>query len=430
MDHRSRVASRSVARRFGWHAAAALAAAGMAIALTPAVASASSGVTGYKIVSGSSTPITPGQSVSATVSCPASKVVVSGGVSAHSPLTFVSSSWPASANSWDVVVTDTGDETYTEHFAPYAVCVDSISVPGIHIAESPSEPAGLLGPIYNPPNVGAAYAFCGSGEVSLGGGVDSSDGDTLLTISQPASGAPTGWLAYVLRTDPAPGTTYFNVYAVCVPGTDLSSYTIGSASYGSYGTFLGLLGSPPGAALTAVPPAVTNTAGAPYCGGGLVAVGGGASNHDWESGGRVSSLYPDSSGKYWLATGTEVDPPGGYNEYFLPGDICITGNMVEPTSLTAAPQLVEFVPFLGVGNQTVRATLTSGGSPVSGQLVSFSVGATPLCSATTNPAGVAQCKISAYGQLLVNRANSYTASFAGSSDYLASTASTPAVTFF
>jgi hypothetical protein len=405
---------------------------------SPGVASAATGVTGYTIAQGPSTAITPGESVSAVATCASGKVVLSGGMSAHSPLTFVSASYPSGASSWAVVATDTGNEAYTEHFTPYAVCVDASSVPGIHQVESPAEPAGLLGPSYNPPNVGAADAFCNTvpNEVVVGGGVSSDDPNTLLTISQPTSGSPAGWQAFVLRTGSAPGTSYFNVFAVCIPSADVSSYTAGSDASGAYGTFLGLLDQPPGnlpppgAALTAVPPAVTNTAGAPYCGDGQLAVGGGAFNHDWETGGRISSVYPDSSGKYWLATSTEVDPPSGYNEYFLPSDICITGSVVEPTTLTAAPQLVLFKPFRGVGLRVVSATLTSGGNPVSGETISFSVGTTSLCSATTGANGTARCTVSATDEFLVLWSNHYTATFGGDSGYLASTVTTPAVTFF
>jgi hypothetical protein len=409
---------RSALGRLGSLATVVAAGAVIVMAASPAIASAATGVTGYTIVQGASTAITPGETVSGSATCPSGKVVVSGGISAHSPLTFVSASWPSSSNAWTVIATDTGIETSAEHFTAYAVCVDQSSVPGIHIAES--------GPPFNVGDVGQAYAFCAAGEVPVGGGEHTSDGATLMTISQPALGPPY-WFASVLYTG-SPAS--FNTYAVCIPSTDVSSYTIGSASYGGYGTFLGLLGSPPGAALTAVPPAVTNTAGAPYCGSGQLAVGGGAFSHDWQNGGRISSIYPDSSGKYWLATATDVAPPEYYNEYFLPGDICITGSMVEPTSLTAAPQLVEFLPFAGIGSQVVQATLTSGGSPVSGVTISFSVGSTPLCTATTGLNGVARCFISPSGQARVNQANSYTATFAGNGDYLASHATTPEVVLF
>jgi hypothetical protein len=99
------------------------------------------------------------------------------------------------------------------------------------------------------------------------------------------------------------------------------------------------------------------------------------------------------------------------------------------TSLMAWPQLVELEPFVGVGSQTVQATLTSGGSPVPGQTVYFTVGATALCHATTNAAGVARCSISVINQALLYLTNHYTASFAATADYTGATATTLVVTF-
>jgi hypothetical protein len=99
------------------------------------------------------------------------------------------------------------------------------------------------------------------------------------------------------------------------------------------------------------------------------------------------------------------------------------------TSLKAAPQLVLFEPFVGIGNQVVQATLTSGGSPLAGQTISFSDGSTHLCSAPTNSKGVARCAISSFDQALVNRNNEYTATFTATTDYTGSTSTVPAVTF-
>jgi hypothetical protein len=99
------------------------------------------------------------------------------------------------------------------------------------------------------------------------------------------------------------------------------------------------------------------------------------------------------------------------------------------TSLTAWPQLVELEPFVGVGSQIVQATLTSGGKPVSGQTVYFTDGSTQLCHANTNSNGVARCAISATNQALLYRTNHYTATFATTTDYNGSTATTLVVTF-
>ncbi len=98
------------------------------------------------------------------------------------------------------------------------------------------------------------------------------------------------------------------------------------------------------------------------------------------------------------------------------------------TSLTAAPQIDTRAPRLSVGLNRVSATLTSAGSPVGpGEQITFTVGSTTLCTATTNTSGVATCTLSLKNELKVLFANSYTASFAGNAGYAASTASTRAV---
>ncbi len=58
------------------------------------------------------------------------------------------------------------------------------------------------------------------------------------------------------------------------------------------------------------------------------------------------------------------------------------------------------------------------------------VGPIHLCNATTNSNGVARCPLSAESELCVLLENRYSASLAGDSDYLASSASTNAVVFF
>jgi hypothetical protein len=104
--------------------------------------------------------------------------------------------------------------------------------------------------------------------------------------------------------------------------------------------------------------------------------------------------------------------------------------MKVPTSLKASPQLVLFEPFLGVGSQVVQATLTSGGSPVSGQTIYFTDGSTQLCHANTNSKGVARCTVSPSAQALLLRTNHYTATFNGGTGYVGSTSTTLVITFF
>ena len=298
---------------------AGIATAAIAAVATAGVASASGGVTGYTIVHGAASAITPGQTVGANVACPSGKVVLSGGVSAHSPLTFIRSSFPLSSRTWAVVVTDTGIETYTEHFTPYAVCVNAASVPGIHQVATARLPVGPA--TYYGPNIAAADAYCSSGEVVVGGGVRSDNKNALLTVSRPTPDTQ-AWEVYVHLTVNPPVTAYYTVFSVCIPSADVSSYAIDTAASGAYGTFLDL--SQPGAAATSVPPGVFNTAASGFCGAGQLAVAGGATNHD-QTNGFISSVVPDASGKYWLATSTDINPPTSYSEYFLPTAVCVAG---------------------------------------------------------------------------------------------------------
>lgn len=98
-----------------------------------------------------------------------------------------------------------------------------------------------------------------------------------------------------------------------------------------------------------------------------------------------------------------------------------------PTTLTAAPQVVFFPPPTGVGLTHLSATLTSDGSPVQGMKITFADGALHLCTAQTNTLGVASCAPSLLGEIVVLLTNEYSASFAGNSQYLSSTASTDAI---
>jgi hypothetical protein len=97
-----------------------------------------------------------------------------------------------------------------------------------------------------------------------------------------------------------------------------------------------------------------------------------------------------------------------------------------PTALVAAPQLV-LLPPGGVGLGNVSATLSSVGQPIAGRRITFTTGGTQLCSATTVANGTASCQVSLLAELAVLLSNQYTATFAGDSQYLASSATTPAI---
>ncbi|MGO9972377.1 MAG: putative Ig domain-containing protein [Solirubrobacteraceae bacterium] len=97
------------------------------------------------------------------------------------------------------------------------------------------------------------------------------------------------------------------------------------------------------------------------------------------------------------------------------------------TTLVAAPQLVIFPPPRRIGLDAVSATLTSNNAPLAGESLTFTVGRTKICTAITNASGVAGCAPSLADEILVLLANRYSVSFAGTSSYPASTASTPAI---
>ncbi|MHB8575667.1 MAG: HYR domain-containing protein [Dehalococcoidia bacterium] len=97
------------------------------------------------------------------------------------------------------------------------------------------------------------------------------------------------------------------------------------------------------------------------------------------------------------------------------------------TSLTAAPQLVVFPPSRAVGLGRVSAILTGGGRRVVGEPITFSVGATKLCTAVTSTNGTATCRLNVFQELEVLIANRYQARFAGNSAFAPSRASTRAL---
>ena len=397
-----------------------------AVLLASASAASAAGVTGYNVVQGSATNIAAGQTVSASISCAGSQVALSGGVSAHSPHTFIQSSYPSSSNSWSVTMTDTGTQTYTEEFTPYVVCVDASSVPGIHIVDNSGN---VVGPnTYYGTNIAAADAYCNSGEVVVGGGVHSADDATLLTITQPTSDER-AWEVFVHLTDSGVVSSTYDVYSVCIPSTDVSSYSIQTANEGDYGTYLAT--DQPGGALIGVGPDTTNTAGSPYCPSGTVAVAGGSTSHD-PLNEFISSVYPaPGDSHYWLATETDTNPPSGYDEYFVPSAICVAQQVAVASTLVAYPQIWLFQPFKSAGFGWVAATLTSGGNPVVGRDVDSSVGTLHVCSAITNAYGLARCAVpNRIEETMIVLGNHYSANFAGDASYLSSSATTPAFRFF
>jgi hypothetical protein len=275
--------------------------------VSPALASAAGGVTGYQVVHGDTTTVMAGQTAAANVTCRSGKVVTSGGVVSHSPLTFINSSYPLNSNTWRVVVTDTGTQTYPESFTPYTVCVDPSSVPGYHQVQTAALPVGPN--TYYGPNLAIGDSYCGAQEVVIGGGVLTHNPSALLTITRPTTDDRAWEVEVHLTNPPASGREYYQVSSVCVPSADLTSYSLDD-NPGGFGTSL-------------TPAMPSNTAGSGFCPAGTLAVAGGATNHDQQNG-FVSSISPDPGGQYWLATDTDINPPS-YGESFDVTAVCVTG---------------------------------------------------------------------------------------------------------
>jgi hypothetical protein len=141
-------------------------------------------------------------------------------------------------------------------------------------------------------------------------------------------------------------------------------------------------------------------------------------------------------------TATTTSPPGSYpitctqgtltaSNYSFPAGNFVPGKltvMAAATSLSAPPisvvnSILSLVP-------TFTATLTSGGTPIPGQSVAFSLSVNPkatVCTGTTNAAGVASCKPSPLTIVSLLLSSSYTASYAGNTTYSPSTTTAPVI---
>jgi hypothetical protein len=135
---------------------------------------------------------------------------------------------------------------------------------------------------------------------------------------------------------------------------------------------------------------------------------------------------------YWVATYNGDTNNSSVSSGAALEPVTITAASKASTSLTVAPQIDLRDWQLGVGLGRVSATLTSAGSPVgAGETITFTVGKTTLCTATTTSTskGVASCNLSLLNELRVLLANSYTATFTATGGYLGQAASTKAIVF-
>jgi hypothetical protein len=92
-----------------------------------------------------------------------------------------------------------------------------------------------------------------------------------------------------------------------------------------------------------------------------------------------------------------------------------------PVTVVAAP--VSIVRSILTVSVTFSATLTSQttGKGISGQVVTFSDGPLATCSGTTNASGVATCTVSVLAVVALLFSPSFSAAYAGGTDYVAST---------
>jgi hypothetical protein len=142
-------------------------------------------------------------------------------------------------------------------------------------------------------------------------------------------------------------------------------------------------------------------------------------------------------------TATASSTPGTYPITCTQGSLSATnysfpaGNFVAGTLTVAKAGTSIALPPLGVVNSILAvvpeltATLTSQatGAPIAGQQVAFKFSASKstACTGTTNTSGVASCRSALLSILTVLASSSYSATYAGNSNYSASTATAPVV---
>jgi Tol biopolymer transport system component len=104
--------------------------------------------------------------------------------------------------------------------------------------------------------------------------------------------------------------------------------------------------------------------------------------------------------------------------------ITVTEAPMIATSLVADPAVVSLsgTPKLRLGTVGARLVRTDTGAGLAGRTIAFSVGAQPLCTATTDATGQAGCTLSHTATIQVLMAHGYDAAFAGDADFLPSSA--------
>ena len=379
--------------------AVAVSFAGSAHSIAPA------GFTGYQVITGSPVAISDGATVSAVIDCPSGKSALSGGISSHNSMMFLDVLAPVSASEWSMTVTQAGTLGYTEHFTPYIICLDSVSVPGLHYNTTANTAAANAQTIKD--------AFCDlNTEYVVGGGFNAGLSGPHGSISYPVDDNRT-WQVGIDNTTGSP--TAFTVYAVCVPQADVSSYSQLSGDFTSFAAYMDQ--AVPGGPSTARTNNGASASG--YCPSGTLASGGGVFDHDQDNDGFIVSSYPSTDFRYWLQTSTDLNPPS-YGEWAAATVICVTASITIDTTTTVSLS----PPSPGLNQSTlITATVTpQSGSGTPTGTVTFYDNGTPIGSATLS--GGSASITTTFG----GGSHSITASYGGDSTYNPST-SAPPVTF-
>jgi uncharacterized repeat protein (TIGR01451 family) len=101
-----------------------------------------------------------------------------------------------------------------------------------------------------------------------------------------------------------------------------------------------------------------------------------------------------------------------------------------PTALEARPLVLDVLPtvVVRVGSAEARLTRADTGAPLAGELVIFTAGATELCRARTDAAGVARCTVQLAPSMVVAIANlGYNARFDGTNQFAPTSDDAPLV---
>ena len=115
---------------------------------------------------------------------------------------------------------------------------------------------------------------------------------------------------------------------------------------------------------------------------------------------------------------------GNATEGFLPSTSTALPQAIDTQATKLSAPLIAIQPTGAEAEISATLTRTDSGAPVPGQTVSFTAGGTLLCSATTDANGLASCtfQLTSANSALIS--TGMTASFAGVTDYLTSTALT------